>query len=95
MELNDINPGDILYFTADWCAPCKFFKPIVKAVEEEFGIAIREINVEEEVGLTRQLGIKSVPTIVQLHPIDRYAIAKRIKGAVTKANLILMLQLTK
>lgn len=23
----DINPGDVIYFTASWCAPCRALKP--------------------------------------------------------------------
>lgn len=54
----------ILYFTAEWCGPCKMFKPTVQAVSAEIGVSINYIDVDQQKDLTQRYGISSVPTII-------------------------------
>lgn len=54
----------ILYFTAEWCGPCKMFKPTVQAVSAEIGVSINYIDVDQQKDLAQRYGISSVPTIV-------------------------------
>lgn len=46
-------------FTAEWCFPCKQIKARLKP---EHGVTI--VDVEEEDELTKELGLKSVPTLI-------------------------------
>ena len=54
----------ILYFTAEWCGPCKMFKPTVQAVSAEIGVSINYIDVDQQKDLAQRYGISSVPTII-------------------------------
>lgn len=54
----------ILYFTAEWCGPCKMFKPTVQAVSAEMGVSINYIDVDQQKDLAQRYGISSVPTII-------------------------------
>jgi thioredoxin 1 len=52
------------YFTADWCQPCKTFKPIAEKAFAEAKIPLMFIDVEKSPHLSEVYGISSVPTIV-------------------------------
>ena len=54
----------VLYFSADWCGPCKSFKPVVQQVSQELGIPVNYINVDYDASLTHKHSITSVPTIM-------------------------------
>lgn len=55
---------EILYFSANWCQPCKNFKPIMEQVSQHYPVTF--INIDENPQLSSQYGIKSIPTLVYL-----------------------------
>lgn len=57
---------NVLYFSADWCGPCKMVKPIVQQVSQETGVDINYVNVDYDASLSQRYDIKSIPTIVIL-----------------------------
>ena len=76
----------ILYFTADWCNPCKRVKPIVEELNrEQTEIKFQIIDVDIEMEMTKKFEIKSVPTFILMK--DGIEI-NRITGAQTKDSLI-------
>lgn len=54
----------VLYFSADWCGPCKSFKPVVQQVSQELGIPVNYVNVDYDASLSQQYSISSIPTII-------------------------------
>lgn len=52
----------IVYLSADWCAGCKRFKPIVQKVCAELGIQVDYVNVDYDTTYIQKYGIQSVPT---------------------------------
>lgn len=52
-----------LYFSAEWCQPCKMLGPIMEQVAKQ-GIPVNKINVDYEVTLTKQYNVTSVPTVI-------------------------------
>lgn len=94
-DISDLAPGEILYFSAEWCQPCKTFKYVVSAVEEEYGIEVTRLDIDKEKTLGHKLNVMSVPTIIKIHPKDPYSIEVRIHGAVSKESLIMQLGLGK
>ena len=51
------------YFTANWCQPCKSFKPIIlELISEGYNITI--LDVDQEQSLSSQYRVSSVPTMV-------------------------------
>ena len=53
-------------FYADWCGPCKVIGPVVEELANEYDgkIDVRKVNVDDNAELTRQLGIRGIPTLI-------------------------------
>jgi thiol-disulfide isomerase/thioredoxin len=74
----------VLYFTADWCNPCKKVKPIVEEMNKDSIIKFQMIDVDLEMELTKKFEIRSVPTFILTK--DGKEI-KRTTGAQTREQL--------
>ena len=75
----------ILYFTADWCGPCKQTRPIVEELNHEQIIAkFFIIDVDSEIEMTQDFEIRSIPTFVVMK--DNKEIY-RTTGAKTRQQL--------
>jgi len=74
----------VLYFTADWCDPCKKVKPIVQEINKDSIIKFQLIDVDLEMELVKKFEIRSVPTFILLKDSKEI---KRITGAKTKEQL--------
>lgn len=52
-------------FWASWCGPCRMMSPIVDEIaEEESGVRVGKVNVDDEAELAQEYGIMSIPTIL-------------------------------
>ncbi len=60
----------VLYFSADWCGPCKMFKPILQQVSQEMGVKVNYINVDYDATFSQKYEIKSIPTLIILDNKD-------------------------
>jgi len=74
----------ILYFTADWCNPCKKVKPIVEELNRNSSIKFQVIDADSEIELIKSFQVRSVPTFIVVQ--DGKEI-KRATGAQTKEQL--------
>ena len=76
----------ILYFTAEWCGPCKKTRPIVEELNKDLSLTnIRIIDVDSEMELAKNFGIKSVPTFIVIEDNEEIS---RVVGAQTKQSLL-------
>lgn len=76
----------VLYFTADWCNPCKKVRPVVDEIDREYSDAkFITIDADTELELVEKFGIKSVPTFIL---IDDGKEVSRTTGAKTKEELL-------
>lgn len=76
----------VLYFTADWCNPCKKVKPVVDEINREYSDAkFITIDADTELELVEKFGIKSVPTFIL---VDDGKEVSRTTGAKTKEELL-------
>jgi len=55
----------LLYFSAEWCGPCKALGPTVAQLQSE-GLDIQKVDVDQDKTLSAQYGIRSIPTIVKV-----------------------------
>ena len=75
----------LVKFSAEWCSPCKSFAPILKTAAEEAGVAVKDVDIDEEAEVASQFGIRSVPTTIAFvdgKPIDM------IVGSVSKERVL-------
>lgn len=67
-NFNSITASDGIVFLdcwADWCPPCRAFKPVFEAAAEEHtDISFGSLDTQNERVLASQLGISSIPTIM-------------------------------
>ena len=77
-------------FWAEWCAPCKAQKRIVREVAQHYGprVQVASINVDEWPQLAQRFQIKSVPTQLIFH---RGEIRERRSCVSSRAELVQVL----
>jgi len=51
-----------IYFSAEWCQPCKMLGPIMEQVAKQ--VPVNKVNVDYDVTLTKQYNVSSVPTVI-------------------------------
>jgi thiol-disulfide isomerase/thioredoxin len=76
----------VLYFTADWCQPCKKVKPIVEELNREHVpgmFQIIDVDIAKE--MAKSFELKSVPTFVLFENGNE---VNRLIGAQTKQSLL-------
>ncbi|MDA9309687.1 thioredoxin family protein [bacterium] len=52
----------ILYFTGDWCQPCKLLGPTMASS----GLPYQKVDVDNDTELSTKYGIRNVPTLVKI-----------------------------
>lgn len=73
-------------FWADWCGPCKSFKPVYEQVAERFPeLCFASIDVDAEPDLAEAFGVRSVPTLMV---IREKILVLRDGGAMSVAELV-------
>ncbi|MFC3093937.1 thioredoxin [Alteromonas sediminis] len=58
----------ILWFSAEWCGPCKQLEPVINMLTQTFAGSARVLKVDAdvEIELAQRFGIRAVPTLVLL-----------------------------
>ena len=80
----------LLDFYAEWCGPCSMVSPIVDEIAEENPqYVVGKINVDEEMELSQQFGVSSIPTLAV---IKNGQVVSRSAGARPKAQILAMLE---
>ena len=53
----------LLYFSAEWCQPCKQLSPIMEELQSE-GLSVQKIDVDTNPEAVKSFGVKNVPTVI-------------------------------
>lgn len=77
-------------YWADWCGPCQMQMPVLKKLIEEHDgrVLLAKVNTDEQRGLARDHGIRSLPTM-RLYKDG--AVVEEILGAQTEGTLRILL----
>ena len=54
----------IIYFSAEWCGPCKNFKHIMESISNS--IPVQFVDIDQNPTLAAQYNIRSIPTLIFL-----------------------------
>ena len=56
----------LIDFWAPWCGPCHMVSPIVEELGNDYAgkLKVCKINVDEAPGVSRQYGIRAIPTLM-------------------------------
>jgi len=54
----------VLYFSTEWCGPCKIFYPTVREVCDATGYNLQKVDAEKNRDLAQQYNITGVPTLI-------------------------------
>jgi len=80
----------VVDFWAEWCGPCKMIAPILGEIaQENDGITIAKLNVDENPDLAMRFNVMSIPTLLVFKDGE---VAKRLVGAKGKGALLQELQ---
>lgn len=76
----------VLYFTAEWCNPCKKVRPVVEEINREYSDAkFIIVDADSEIELTDNFAVKSIPTFILIKDGEEVS---RLTGAKTKEELL-------
>jgi len=75
----------VIKFGAEWCAPCKTFEPVFKAVSSTYSnVEFLTIDIDEDSDAASSYGVRSIPTVI-IKKDDE--VVDTIVGLVNKAEL--------
>jgi thioredoxin 1 len=75
-----------LKFEASWCQPCKMLTKIMEDASEQITVPVEKIDIDENMELAKQYGIRGVPTLVLVDDEGREI--KRQSGVMMEAQLL-------
>ena len=55
----------VLFFTADWCPDCRFIKPAMPEIEQDFSdYTFYEVDRDENIDLADELNVFGIPSFI-------------------------------
>src|SRR6202011_5796055 len=79
----------LVFFWAEWGAPCHAVSPVLDKIADERGAELKlvKVNIDEEPALAQKYGVVSIPTIVLFKDGEpaAAAIGAQPKGALEQA----------
>lgn len=77
----------IVDFWASWCGPCMMLSPVIEQLAKELDgkVKVGKINVDEEMELSVEFGIESIPTLMFFKDGE---MVKKTIGLMTKNEIL-------
>lgn len=74
-------------FTAEWCAPCKSFEPVLEKVADEMEekAKVVRLDIDDNSDIASKYGVKSIPTLIVF---ENGAVKSKLVGRGTKENVL-------
>lgn len=54
----------LIDFWAEWCGPCRKVGPILEEIQNETGLLVGKLNIDENLEKTKEYSVQSIPTMV-------------------------------
>ena len=74
----------IVDFFAEWCGPCRMIGPFLESIEEQLGVEVMTVNIDESPNIAAKYEVMSIPTVMIFKKGEK--IAENV-GAASKARL--------
>jgi len=72
-------------FFADWCGPCRMILPFLEEIQNEMGIEIVKVNIDESPNVASKYGVMSIPTLAIFKKGEKISVNV---GAASKARIM-------
>ena len=63
-EVSTSAPVVLVKLTAEYCAPCKMFNPVLEQFNEETGVPVYNLDIEENTEASKLYRIGSIPALL-------------------------------
>ena len=73
----------IEYYSAEWCGPCKIYKPTIQELKDE-GVNVSIYDIEKDKEQASEKGIMSIPVTIIYEGMKEIT---RLTGVQSKENL--------
>lgn len=84
------NSKVLIDFYADWCGPCRMLAPIIEEIKKEAtDVKVVKINVDENMAIAEQFGVRNIPTLVI---VKDGKVVKQAAGFRPKKDILQMLE---
>lgn len=71
----------LLYFTAEWCNPCKRTRPIVEELNRDGIVDVQFIDADDNIDLLKTYEVRAIPTFILVEDNKE---VRRMNGAKTR-----------
>lgn len=78
------DPAVVIMFTAEWCGPCKAYKPTLEALKAQ-GYKVFFIDVDKYKAISQQMEVGAIPTTIIFSHGREYA---RAEGPQTRETIL-------
>ena len=74
----------VLYFSAEWCGPCKYKKPIIQSLQSQMSVIFIDVDVSYQSAQT--WNVRNVPTVLVIE--NAREVGRLVGESITKESVI-------